>query len=218
MDEKNKCFEIFTEHLMKDEKPSEFLKSDFAVEAMDNVKPFTMLKEQVETPQSLVHHPEGSVWNHTLLVVDEAAKRRNKSKDPMVFMWAALLHDIGKPVTTKMRKGRYTSYDHDVVGKVLTKDFLNEIGCHESFTRSVSEMVRWHMQILFVVKDMPFADMENMLKNVSLQEISLLSLCDRLGRGNNDESRIIEEEKNVSMFMNKCREFAKRKENPLMNL
>lgn len=32
-----------------------------------------MLYNLKETEQSKVHHPEGNVWNHVLLVVDEAA-------------------------------------------------------------------------------------------------------------------------------------------------
>lgn len=59
-----------------------------------------MLHRLKGTEQSLLHHPEGDVWNHTLLVVDEAANVKNKSTDAAVFMWAALLHDIGKPDTT----------------------------------------------------------------------------------------------------------------------
>jgi putative nucleotidyltransferase with HDIG domain len=48
-----------------------------------------------------------------LLVVDEAAKRKAYSTDQRVFMWAALLHDIGKPASTRLRKGRITAYNHD---------------------------------------------------------------------------------------------------------
>ncbi len=71
------------------------------------------------TGQSPQHHPEGSVWNHTLLVVDEAAKIKEQSADPRTFMWAALLHDLGKPSTTMRRKSKITSYDHDKVGAQL---------------------------------------------------------------------------------------------------
>lgn len=38
------------------------------------------------------------------MVVDEAAKRRNLSKEKDVLMWSALLHDIGKKPTTKKKK------------------------------------------------------------------------------------------------------------------
>src|SRR5512136_1452262 len=59
-----------------------------------------------------LHHPEGDVWEHTLLVVRQAAKLLRRPMeipagwDPAErltadwlapFMWAALLHDVGKP-------------------------------------------------------------------------------------------------------------------------
>ena len=72
--------------------------------------PFLVLTRQMTTPQSPVHHPEGNVWNHTLLVVDRAAAHKAFSADPRVFMWAALLHDIGKPEKTTQRRGPKTAY------------------------------------------------------------------------------------------------------------
>ncbi len=38
-------------------------------------------------------------------------------------MWGALLHDLGKAPTTKIRKGKITSYDHDKVGAELVRNF-----------------------------------------------------------------------------------------------
>jgi HD superfamily phosphodiesterase len=49
------------------------------------------------------HHPEGNVWEHILLVVDLAAEGRHLSEDPRVFMWSALLHDLGKIAGIQMK-------------------------------------------------------------------------------------------------------------------
>ena len=54
--------------------------------------------------QSPVHHPEGDVFNHTMMVVDEAAKLRDKAKFPLGFMYAALCHDFGKILTTTIKE------------------------------------------------------------------------------------------------------------------
>ena len=43
--------------------------------------PFDMLYKLIGTRQSPKHHPEGSVWNHTMMVVDEAAKAKDHSSD-----------------------------------------------------------------------------------------------------------------------------------------
>jgi putative nucleotidyltransferase with HDIG domain len=79
-----------------------------------------------KVPQSPKHHPEGNVWNHTMLVVDEAAGKKGQSKDPEAFMWAALLHDIGKADATNQKKGRITAYNHEKVGAEQAGEFLRE--------------------------------------------------------------------------------------------
>ena len=68
-------------------------------------------------------------------------------------------------------------------------------------------MVRWHMQTLFVVKELPYANIKLMLSEVSLKEIALLSICDRLGRRNMAEEKIQEEKENIRIFIEKCNEF-----------
>jgi tRNA nucleotidyltransferase (CCA-adding enzyme) len=51
-------------------------------------------------PQDPLHHPEGDVWIHTMMVLDEAAKHRAQVSHPMGLMLAALTHDFGKVVCT----------------------------------------------------------------------------------------------------------------------
>lgn len=191
-------------HLMRDEKPSEFLERSKKRPEMQ-VFPFVYLSRLEDVEQSPVHHPEGNVWRHTLLVVDQAASRRDRSENPRVFMWAALLHDIGKAVTTRLRKGRITAYDHDKAGEKLAVEFLEACGQEEDFVRAVSALVRWHMQPLFVIKNLPFADIGKMKKEVSVQEIALLTLCDRLGR--TGEMDVAQEEDRIKLFVEKCRKW-----------
>jgi putative nucleotidyltransferase with HDIG domain len=187
-------------HLMNDHTPSVF---------MDGIKkkqefrqyPFDMLSRLQDARQPPQHHPEGSVWNHTLLVLDEAAKGKDKSRDARVFMWAALLHDIGKPPTTRVRKGRITSYDHDKAGAELAREFLGEFGEDHDFIDKVSALVRYHMQILYVCKDLPFADIRGMKEQTDVSEVALLGLCDRLGRLGSDRAS---EENNIRMFIEKA--------------
>lgn len=198
-------FEEFNRHLMEDEKPSVYFNEMLRKGLFYKVPPFNMLGDQVNTPQALQHHPEGSVWNHTMLVVDRAAQHRKESRNPRVFMWAALLHDIGKPSTTKERKGKITSYDHDKVGEKLTVKFLKQLTDDKGFIDAVARMVRWHMQTLFVVKDMPFADIDTMLEQVTLEEIALLSLSDRLGRGKMNPEKEALERENINQFIQKSR-------------
>lgn len=198
-----KLYIDINQHLLEDLKPSMYLNEIYDKPAFKKY-PFDMLYKLKQTEQSKVHHPEGNVWNHVLLVVDEAAKIKDKSKNPNVLMWAALLHDIGKPSTTKNRKGKITSYDHDKVGDELSKQFLNEFTDDMDFIYKVSKLVKYHMQILFVANKLPFADIENMKLETDYKEIALLGFCDRMGRTNSNKKV---ERENIKKFLNVCKNF-----------
>lgn len=195
--------EIFLEmqtHMIEDENPSSYL-NEMYERGLFKDYPFQMLYELRNTEQSPIYHPEGNVWIHTMQVIDVAAKVKKRSRDPRVFMWAALLHDIGKPSTTRMKKGRITSYNHDQAGELLAREFLSFFDEDNNFIEAVCGLVRYHMQILFVVKGLPHADLEGMKKRTDLQEVALLGLCDRLGRDTQNKE---EEEKNIQLFIKKC--------------
>lgn len=200
-DEKENVFIQINHHLLEDECPSNYL-NDLSHKNIFKQSPFSMLLKLKETMQSPIYHPEGNAWNHTILVVNEAAKIKNKSKDEEIFMWAALLHDIGKPSTTRFRKSKITAYDHDVVGADLAREFLQFFYCPEAFTNQVVKLIRWHMHILYVLKDLPFSKIEELKSQVDINELALLGYCDRVGRQNADRKK---EEENIQEFILKVK-------------
>lgn len=202
-----KTFLEFERHLLYDDKPSEYFRFIDDGGMFNEVYPLTLLGDLKKIDQSPTHHPEGNVWEHTMLVVDLTAQGRPASQNARVLMWSALLHDLGKITTTKVHKGRITAYDHDKQGAVLAASFLIEFTDEKPFIQQVAQMVRWHMQMLFVVKKMPFADIQQMVREVSLDEISLLSLCDRLGRGNVTDAVRRKEGENVKLFLQMCQPY-----------
>jgi len=194
-------FSEMNDHLLHDDEPSIYCNCAF--DDFDFLEyPFTMLSKLKATKQSPMHHPEGNVWNHTMLVIDVAAQVKSKSCNANVFMWAALLHDIGKPDTTKNRNGKITAYDHDKLGAKIAKQFLKEFGCDENFITAVSVLVKWHMQLLFVANSLPFADIKKMKSQTAIDEVALLGFCDRMGRLGANR---MEEEQNITLFLNKCK-------------
>lgn len=198
-----KLYININQHLLEDTNPSVYLNEIYDNSTFKQF-PFDMLYKLKETEQSKVHHPEGNVWNHVMLVIDEAAKIKDKSKDYKVLMWAALLHDIGKPSTTKNRKGKITAYDHDKVGEKLTIQFLEVFIDDKDFINKVSKLVRYHMQILFVANNLPFADIENMKLETDYKEIALLGFCDRMGRTNSNRKLELE---NIQRFLKVCKNY-----------
>lgn len=210
---KQQLFTDFDYHLCADEKPSEYFADIFYDQDMASAFPFKLLADLSAVEQSPQHHPEGNVWQHTLLVVDGAAERRAFSHDPRVLMWAALLHDLGKVPATRVRGGRITAYDHDKLGEKLALDFLQAFAQDQDFVQKVAKLVRWHMQFLFVVKNLPFAQLEQMVREVDIHELGLLSICDRLGRGELSERQMLKEHEDLAYFLQKCRRY--QEENPL---
>ncbi|MFZ7131854.1 MAG: HDIG domain-containing metalloprotein [Eubacteriales bacterium] len=197
---KLELFNQMNTHLLRDEEPSQYfngLPDDIMQEG-----PFNLLYQLKKTQQSKKHHPEGNVWNHTMLVIDAAAKRKSKSNDARALMWAALLHDIGKPATTRKRNGKITSYNHESVGANIAKEFLLEFVHDLDLLKTVVSLIRWHMQVLYVLNHLPFADIHTMKKEVDVEELALLGYCDRLGRLG---ANMMQEEKEIQTFIERCR-------------
>lgn len=204
--ETQKIFKDIENHILKDDKPSNYINSLYEEGKLQKY-PFNMLTDLKNIEQSPKYHPEGSVWNHIMVVLDNGASKREKSENKRIFMWACLLHDIGKGTTTKVRKGRITSYNHDKEGEKLSVKFLKCFTEDDEFIKGVSKLVRWHMQPLFVNKNLPFKDIETMAKEVSIKEIALISLCDRLGRGGMSKEKREEEIKAVELFVERCSKY-----------
>lgn len=195
----DKIVDLYSElewHLLTDEAPSIYMEEIYYHPLMKHY-PLSMLYTLKDAPQSPKHHPEGNVWNHTLLVIDMAAKMKCHSKSEKVFMWAALLHDIGKPPTTKIKKGRIISYDHDKIGAKMAEEFLSFFMDDTKFIRDVCMLVYYHMHILYVTKKLSYADLEGLKKNTDIEEITLLGFCDRMGRTNADMEA---EKENIEKF------------------
>jgi tRNA nucleotidyltransferase (CCA-adding enzyme) len=164
-----------------------------------------LLQTLLDCPQEPSHHPEGSVWNHTMMVIDEATKRKEQSKNPIVFMWAALLHDIGKPATTEINEeGKITSYGHDKKGKELAVDYLKTITDDKRLISEVATLVEHHMKPILYYKskdNITDGAFRKLSTKVDLKELILLSTCDRLGRKNIDTHK---EESELLWFKNRC--------------
>ncbi len=204
---RKKMFEQFDYHLTADKKPSNYFNSLLSKGELPH--PFDMLFKLRGTEQSLRHHPEGDVWEHTMIVIDNAANQKKNSKQPRVFMWAALLHDIGKPKTTRLRRGRITAYGHDKEGALLAAQFFKACGQQSGFIKQVCALVRWHMQPLFALKNLPFFDPAAMAEQTDIAEVALLGLCDRAGRGIDANNEMQQESDNMALFIKKCHEALK---------
>ena len=107
---------------------------------------FPEVESLAGVPQEPDWHPEGDVWIHTMMVLDEAAKLRGgNAEDDLPLMYGALAHDFGKPATTETIGGRITSYEHDVKGAVIAEAFLEKLRAPRDLGMKVKALVRHHL-------------------------------------------------------------------------
>lgn len=202
-------FEEISNHLMNDDKPSIYL-NKIIKDDRYNIDPINKIFKLEKIDQNPKYHPEGNVLNHVFMVVDKASQVKQKSENPLAFMWAALLHDIGKLTTTKVRKGRITSYNHDNEGEDISKEILDKLTDNEKLKYQISKLVRYHMQPLFFDKGLPFFTFEEMINEIDYKEVALLSSCDRLGRGRMSSLDKENELEKIEKFKDYCKNAERR--------
>ncbi len=98
--------------------------------------------------QSLDFHPEGSVFNHLLLML----RHLPEGSDPSLA-WSVLLHDVAKPVTASRDRtsGSITFYGHERVGAEMAAAILERLRFPRKQIDDIVKAVRCHMQF----KDVP---------------------------------------------------------------
>ncbi len=154
-------------------------------------KLFPELAALVGCEQEPEWHPEGDVWIHTLLVVDETATRRTDLPHPqqVALMLGAVCHDFGKPSTTAFIDGRIRSRNHEEAGVQPTLAFLDRLNLHTLDGYDVRGQVvglvahhlkpgMWH-RAPDGVGDGAF---RRLAKKVDLDLLARLSVADCLGR------------------------------------
>jgi len=113
------------------------------------IEHFPELSSMVGVPQDPEWHPEGCVWTHTVMVVQEAINIANREQlgdeDRMVLFFAALCHDMAKPHTTKMEGGRWRAKGHCEQGVDVAESFLNRIGAPKWLVNHVKPLVMAHL-------------------------------------------------------------------------
>ena len=133
-----------TKALLKSPKPSVFFREMRLAGQLDRW--FPEVKALIGVPQPEQHHPEGDVWTHTMLVLDEAAKLREEAAWPLGFMMTALTHDFGKAaVTTQDENGKIHAYGHERDGLPLIRTFLRRLWRENRLQDYVLNMAQLHM-------------------------------------------------------------------------
>ncbi len=114
-------------------------------------------------PQDPDWHPEGDVWTHTMLALDEAARLRtvrtgegataDDEAVDLALMLGVLCHDLGKPATTIVEDGRIRSPQHEPRGAEIADAFLGRLRAPKDLVARVHALVRHHLAPALFVRD-----------------------------------------------------------------
>ena len=145
----------------------------------------------VGCPQEPEWHPEGDVWTHNQLVVDQAHHRIDDLPRPqqITVMLGAVCHDFGKPATTALIDGRIRSYNHEEAGIAPTEAFLDRLNIHSidgyNVRRQVIGLVAHHLKpgMWRTARDgVGDGAFRRLARKVDLELLARLAKSDCLGR------------------------------------
>jgi len=169
------------EKLMRSRVPSKGLR--FLLDS-GCVECFPELDAMVRTPQDARHHPEGSVFAHTMIVMDRMAAILDVEgiEDRSVLMFAALLHDVGKPSTTVVAEdGSVSSKGHARAGEVIARSFLSRMRAPKDLTDRVVKLVGEHMSSRTDLSEKAIQRLARRLAPVTIREFLMVKGADRGG-------------------------------------
>ena len=130
--------------MMKARRPSVFFQCLREMDQLDVW--FPEVKALIGVEQNPRFHAEGDVWNHTMMVLDQAAMLKDQAKEPYWFMLSALTHDFGKAVTSQEINGVIHAYHHEEAGQPLAETFLRRITTETKLIGYVLNQTGLHMK------------------------------------------------------------------------
>jgi tRNA nucleotidyltransferase/poly(A) polymerase len=105
----------------------------------------------VEQPPQF--HPEGDVWEHTLLMLEKLPAECSPT-----LAWGVLLHDVGKPSTFTAPAGpagRIRFDEHAEVGKLMAEEICRRFRFSNVETEQIAALVANHMRFKDVMRMKP---------------------------------------------------------------
>ena len=155
-------------------------------------------KSMENTQQEYKWHQEGNVFIHTKMVCEELIKfdeykELNKRKQLGLFL-AALFHDIGKTVCSKVIDGEIRSFNHGIIGSNIVREFLWK-DCNlsgnsdlQNIRETICLLVKYHSNPIYIGKDenvkriIKLSLNNKLASDYDLHMLYILSKADVLGR------------------------------------
>ena len=108
---------------------------------LNEVLPEVARMKGVEQPPQF--HPEGDVWVHTLMLLEQLEPRCSET-----LAWGALLHDVGKPPTFRRAPDRIRFDGHVDIGVAMGAEICRRFRFSNEETRQVVALIENHMRFM----------------------------------------------------------------------
>ena len=155
---------------------------------------FPELDRLINTPQSPKWHPEGDVWIHTMMTLDQMAtlcksesKCINDAKKHLKMMFAILCHDLGKPATTAYDNGQIRAIGHEKAGIEPCRSLLMRLTNEHNFIDSILPLIEHHLKpSQFYKNGAKSSAIRRVATKANIEELVLVAKADFLGRATKD--------------------------------
>ena len=159
------------------------------LKAVDWLQFYPPLADLVGCKQSPFHHSEGDAFEHTCLAVDRMADICNREnvqgEDRLVLIYAALLHDTGKPACFRLDAGgQITTRGHAKEHRV--EEFFESIGVMGPVPEKSAKLTREHM-VGGKLSKTAVRRLATRLSPATIEEWAKVVESDSLGRGKKKE-------------------------------
>src|SRR5499427_4109101 len=158
---------------------------------------FQFVRDMRGCPQDPAYHAEGDVAIHTRMVCEALVENRRwrelaPAEREMVFV-SSLLHDVGKPATTREENGRITSRGHSKRGESMAREMLWRMGAPLQAREQVANLIRYH-QIPFFLIDSQDARRKlfTASQTARLDLLALVAEADARGRICHDRRKMLD--------------------------
>jgi poly(A) polymerase len=119
-------------------------------------------------------HPEGDVWTHTLLLLEQLPAGVAET-----LALGALLHDVAKPSCAAVRDGRITFWQHTEVGEAMAVATCQRLRRSRDTWERVAYLVRNHLRLV-QAPEMRLATLKRFFAEDGFDELLALARLDAL--------------------------------------
>ena len=160
-------------------------------------------------PQDPVFHAEGDVKVHTRLVAEALVGDREwrglEDRERASLFWAALLHDVAKPSSTRVDEfGRVTAPGHSRRGQIIARQILWRLGVPFRQREEICHLITHHQAPLYLLeRQRPTRRIHGISLQTRCDLLAILATADVRGRICPDAARLSD---NISLFREMARE------------